>query len=146
MRGAEPAALAGPPASGPPGSCVRRKENKAPALGPNSGQGMVGTWWPDRGPGVLASWPEGKGDPLHCLWGVQRRRFIKMACRSSLTRKIPPLKKDLPSERESSFGRVVQVGSSLGQLPLGWSPDPCPHPGPCLLNKYVLMTYCVPGT
>lgn len=65
MRGAEPAALAGPLASAPrPRNCVQREDNKAPVGGPRPGQGMAGTWRPGWGPGGLASWPEGRGHPF----------------------------------------------------------------------------------
>lgn len=49
MRGAEPSALAGPPASYPPVTCVRRKKNKVPMLGPSPGLGVMGMWGPDKG-------------------------------------------------------------------------------------------------
>ena len=76
MRGAEPSALAGPPASYPPVTCVRRKEKQGTrvATKPRAGRhGDVGAR--QRGPAYLEGdtcfWPEGKGDrlPLVCGWG-----------------------------------------------------------------------------
>ena len=61
---------------------------------------MVGTWWPDRGPGVLASWPEGKGDPFALFGGGGAEAQIHKNGLPFFTDKKNPTFEEGSSQRE----------------------------------------------